>query len=729
MLDFQLLVDRLMTMLVSAQRRAYTMVSGHPSTRPAQLLTSGTKESRQALRPSALPLLGFAVACVIGYMYWTVSPHPVPIWPPYAILLSALLLTSPTWWWLYILVSFPIRIVPALAPGTPMLLLITNWLNEVLTALVAAVLVRRFAPRPFRFTTLRAMGVYLASAVFLVPILPAFAGAASYVPLDVPFWWAVKTWFLQYALATLVLTPTIVIWVTAGLTGLRPSSRQRALEAFCLGAALVVVGGLLIFTQLELVIENGLYYLPLPLLVWAAVRFGPRGVATALTAVTCFALADLAGLWGLVTPSSTPRQVLSLQLFLIATAVPLLLLAAQIEERKQAVEALRGSEVRFRASFESAGTGMMLVNPTGRILQANQRLVQMLGYSEVELCTYTFLELTHPEDLEPNLLLLQKALAGDIDRYQMHTRYLHKAGNLVWTRVTAGMVRDDAGHPLYLVDQLEDITVQKGLEQEREEARASELALRETKAQMDTFLGIASHELKTPLTSLKLSLQWSQRQLRKLIQSTPGPPGPGGTGVQAAMEQLERTAHQMNRMEDLVNDLVDVSRIQAGKLELRPELVDLVVIVREAILGQREAEPYRGIYLEQPDDLSMPVYADAGRIEQVVTNFLTNALKYSLADRPVEVGIEVEPEQVRVWVRDYGPGVPVSEQKHIWERFHRAQGVEVQSGAGVGLGLGLFISRMIVEHHQGQVGVESTPDQGATFWFTLPLSSPSEGNR
>jgi signal transduction histidine kinase len=152
------------------------------------------------------------------------------------------------------------------------------------------------------------------------------------------------------------------------------------------------------------------------------------------------------------------------------------------------------------------------------------------------------------------------------------------------------------------------------------------------------------------------------------------------------------------------------------------ELVDLAVIVHDAVAAQREAEPDRGIYLEHSAELSVLVSVDAGRIEQVVTNYLTNALKYSPADRPVEVGLEVEPERARVWVRDHGPGLPASEQERIWERFHRAHGVDVQSGAGVGLGLGLFISRMIVERHQGQVGVQSSPHKGATFWFTLPLS-------
>jgi signal transduction histidine kinase len=259
------------------------------------------------------------------------------------------------------------------------------------------------------------------------------------------------------------------------------------------------------------------------------------------------------------------------------------------------------------------------------------------------------------------------------------------------------------------------------------ETRANELALYDTKAQMDTFLGIASHELKTPLTSLKLSLQMSQRQLLKLTRGRQAAEVSGEeAGLHSAVEQLGRTAHQMQRMEALVNDLVDVSRIQAGKLELRPEHTDLVAVVQEAVAVQQDAQPERIICFQPPPDQPVPVYADAGRIEQVVTNYLTNALKYSLASCPVDVGVEIEPEQARVWVRDHGPGLPASEQAQIWERFHRVQGVEVQSGAGVGLGLGLYISRMIVERHQGQVGVQSAPGQGATFWFTVPLSDSSD---
>jgi signal transduction histidine kinase/PAS domain-containing protein len=256
------------------------------------------------------------------------------------------------------------------------------------------------------------------------------------------------------------------------------------------------------------------------------------------------------------------------------------------------------------------------------------------------------------------------------------------------------------------------------------EARANELALTETKTQMDTFLGIAGHELRSPLTSLKLSLQISERRLRNLTQGKNGTVAGRAAELNAALEPVSRTAHQVERIESLVNDLVDVSRIQAGKLELRPNQTDLVTVVHEAVLEQQQAAGDRTILLRSPADLSVPVYADAGRIEQVMTNYLTNALKYSPADRPVEVGVEEEQQQARVWVRDQGPGLPLEEQEQIWERFHRAKGVEVLSGTGVGLGLGLYISRMIIERHQGQVGVQSAPGKGSTFWFTLPLSSP-----
>lgn len=253
---------------------------------------------------------------------------------------------------------------------------------------------------------------------------------------------------------------------------------------------------------------------------------------------------------------------------------------------------------------------------------------------------------------------------------------------------------------------------------ERAEARASELALRETNAQMDTFLGMAGHELKTPLTSLKLALQLVARRMRQSPQAATGQ----SPSTAPVLEQVMLGVRQAERLDRLVNDLLDVSRIRAGKLELHLERADLTSIVYEAVEDQRRVVPQRSLFLQLPTDRPLLVTADADRIGEVVVNYLTNALKYSPTDRPVEVGLAVEDQQARVWVRDEGPGLPPEEQQHIWERFQRARGIEVQSGSGIGLGLGLYICRTIIERHQGRVGVESAPGQGSTFWFTLPLA-------
>lgn len=255
------------------------------------------------------------------------------------------------------------------------------------------------------------------------------------------------------------------------------------------------------------------------------------------------------------------------------------------------------------------------------------------------------------------------------------------------------------------------------------EARASELALRATQAQMESFLGMAGHELKNPLAALKLGIQMTERRLQRLAGRAPAPPD-------FFAQHLAQSRYQMERLERLVNDLLDVSRVRAGKLEFSLETSDLRSMVLRAVEEQRQANPARALLLRLPTDLAVPVFVDAGRIGQVVTNYLTNALKYSPAARPVEVGLDLEDQQARVWVRDEGPGIPPEEQEHIWERFHRVKGIEVQSGTGVGLGLGLHICRTIIERHQGQVGVESAPGKGSTFWFTLPVTSPSaEGQR
>ncbi len=251
---------------------------------------------------------------------------------------------------------------------------------------------------------------------------------------------------------------------------------------------------------------------------------------------------------------------------------------------------------------------------------------------------------------------------------------------------------------------------------ERAAAEGRAQALAETNRRMDDFLSMASHELRTPLTTLKANMQLGLRRLNALSAGRTA----GARRLAAVQEMLGRGDRQVDLLNRLVGDLLDMSRIQSQRLELRIEPADLAAIAREVTHEQRLAWPERTITLDVPDG-PVPVGADADRIGQVLGNYLTNALKYSESDRPVAVVLSVEGGEARVSVTDQGPGLPAEELERIWERFHRVAGIEVLSGSSVGLGLGLHIGKTLIERHGGTVGVTSAVGRGSTFWFTLPL--------
>jgi signal transduction histidine kinase len=255
-------------------------------------------------------------------------------------------------------------------------------------------------------------------------------------------------------------------------------------------------------------------------------------------------------------------------------------------------------------------------------------------------------------------------------------------------------------------------------------AQATVLALLDSTRRMDEFLGVASHELKTPLTTTSANAQFMERRLQRLKDEVSRLGDETESSLLPYIQPLEQLTSRVltgtRRQTRLIEDLLTVSRFQAGKLELRSRPCDLLELVRESVEEQRLQQPERTISISASEG-QLDVLADADRVVQVVTNYLSNALKYSPANYPVSVYVEKEGGLAYVRVRDEGPGLSASESEHVWERFHRVPGIEVQSGSGVGLGLGLYISRTIVEMQGGEVGVESEPESGSTFWFALPL--------
>jgi signal transduction histidine kinase len=217
-------------------------------------------------------------------------------------------------------------------------------------------------------------------------------------------------------------------------------------------------------------------------------------------------------------------------------------------------------------------------------------------------------------------------------------------------------------------------------------------------------------------------LELAERRIQDVVADPGRDTAAVATRLTAIQGLLWRADRQIDRLTRLVDDLLDVSRIQGHRLEMHLEPCDLAAIVQEAVEEHRRAAPTRTIRLDVSRGEAVPVIADADRIRQVLINYLTNALTYSRADQPIDVGLQADGGIARVWVHDEGPGVPAADQDRIWERAYQVAGLKPQNGSHVGLGLGLYISRSIIEHHQGHVGVESTSGHGATFWFTLSLA-------
>lgn len=225
----------------------------------------------------------------------------------------------------------------------------------------------------------------------------------------------------------------------------------------------------------------------------------------------------------------------------------------------------------------------------------------------------------------------------------------------------------------------------------------------------DEFLSIASHELKTPLTSLKMQVQMQKRQMQKR----------GEAAEPQTASFFENADRQMSRLNRLIDDMLDIGRIESGKFNLSREEFDLAALVRE-VTSQMAAEAHAGeisFHLDVP--ASLGIVADRVRMAQVLTNLLSNARKYG-GSHPIEVSLREESGKVILAVKDQGPGIEPKDQRRIFERFERAvPGTKVS-----GLGLGLFIVKKIATQHQGEVSVQSVPGQGATFRVELPRQAP-----
>jgi signal transduction histidine kinase/PAS domain-containing protein len=261
------------------------------------------------------------------------------------------------------------------------------------------------------------------------------------------------------------------------------------------------------------------------------------------------------------------------------------------------------------------------------------------------------------------------------------------------------------------------------LVQEYTASQAQTLALEESMSNMQSILGMTSHELRTPLTAIKANVQMAARAARRGIESEGSISEPAMSQLRRVVSLLESADRQTDQMNRFVSDLLDTTRIQAGKLEVHLSTEDILGLVREVVRVLRINWPERSIELKAPN-CPLILSCDPGRISQVVTNLITNALKYSPGGLPVTVRVNAAGDRVNIAVRDHGPGLTEEQQEHLFDAFVQVEGIKQQPGTPAGqsgLGLGLFICQAIVSQHGGEIGVESDAGSGSTFWFTLPL--------
>jgi PAS domain S-box-containing protein len=404
-------------------------------------------------------------------------------------------------------------------------------------------------------------------------------------------------------------------------------------------------------------------------------------------------------------------------------------LVATLIERDQLLQKQRellASNQQMSELIALAHDAIIVRTPTSIITSWNQGAERLYGWTAqkaIGQVSHTLLQTHFPfsREVTNNLLTLHGQWEGQLT----HSR---RDGTQVFVESRQVLLRDESGQPGAILEINRDITEREQIQREREEARANELALREANRRMDEFLGIVSHELRTPLTTIKGNVQLARFRLRTSLREVPEHMDVLRSMLEEVQMMLDRAERQTNVQNRMVSDLLDISRLQADKLELRLVPCDLAALVLETVEDQRSTTLKRALYLEMPEGETAPALADPERIGQVLSNFITNALKYSQEGCPVFVQLKKGENMVRVSVKDEGPGLTPTEQEQVWDRFAQVEGIKRQRGSSVGLGLGLYISRAIIVQHQGQIGVESTKGEGSTFWFALPLADPEDNS-
>ncbi len=419
---------------------------------------------------------GYYLGCKIGFAL-TFKPHPISVlWPPNSILVAAFLLTPPRVWWFVLLAAFPAHWAAQLQGHVPPLMILGWFISNSCEAVIGAGLMRYLVGRPIRFRTLRNVGLFCLCVVFIGPFLSSFLDAAFVVWNHWGhdgYWELIRRRLSSNAISALVIVPLIVTWVTNGVRPLRTASRSRYLEACTVFLGLLAVSYFVLY-ELRSEADLTLLFLPLPFLLWAAVRFGVLGESTGISIVSFLAIWSASHGHGPFSGETAEQSALSIQIFLIGLAIPLLFLATVIEERVTGETELGESESRFQIVADAAPVLIWMSGVDKLCTFFNKPWLAFTGRSMEQELGNGWAEGVHRDDLQ-NCLQVYTSAFDARQPFVMQYRLRRNDGKYRWLS-DQGVPRYDAqgkfaGYIGSCVDVTELLNKDKALWQSEERMR------------------------------------------------------------------------------------------------------------------------------------------------------------------------------------------------------------------------------------------------------------------
>ena len=631
--------------------------------------------------------------------------------PPQAVLLCILLLVPTRHWWAYVLAAASAHFLATQQAHWPPLYALTCELFDAVKCVSAAAGIRILIKSPLKAITLRDAIRFVLVAVVLVPFGTAFWGASFTVSygFGTQYWIEWLNLGISNAVTTVVLVPAILLGAHH-LFVRRPRalSPQRVLEAAFVGACTVALG-IFVFDNLPAgpSTSPALLYTPIPLLVWAALRFGLGGISVSMLIMTFLAI------WGTMRGhgpflAQTPAEnALQLQLFLLVTATPLMLLAVVIEEERRSKEALRESANLMGLAAEAGNLAMWVWDVSGNDVSMTEGGRSLFGLKpDARLDFAATFDRVHPEDRAAREAAIRQALETR-GVYDVEYRLQPTDGMARWIHGRGRCVRPDDGDDPKLFGVSIDVTARKQAEASAAQKRAEleHVARVATLGELTTTL---THELGQPLAAILTN----SHVVGRLLDA----PKPDLQEVRSTMADI---CEITQRAGEVIGGLRAMLTRDSTAARLTNVDVNNVIRVVEGIV-HGDANLHRvTVHLDLSSDVR-PVKGDSVQLQQVILNLILNAFSAMSgagldgARRVVVRTNSIDESNVLVEVQDSGPGIAAEKLESVFDPFITSK--------PEGLGMGLSICRSIIERHGGKISAANNPDRGAKFSIMLPVA-------